>query len=59
MANQNHLALFISRLMAPMAAKHGAQSRLNTRKEYAESPVKLLESVPQISQPFSATSANP
>ena len=27
------LALFISRLMAPMAAKQGAQSRLNTRKE--------------------------
>ncbi len=33
MANQVHLALFISRLMAPMAAKQGAHSRLKTRKE--------------------------
>ena len=31
-----HFAPFISRLMAPMAAKQGAQSRLKTRKEYAE-----------------------
>ena len=40
MANQVHLALFISRLMAPIAAKHGAQSRLNTRKE---KPVILVK----------------
>ena len=32
MAIQNHFALFISRLIAPMAAKHGAQRRLNARK---------------------------
>ena len=33
MANQVHLPLFISRLIAPIAAKQGAHSRLNTRKE--------------------------
>jgi formylglycine-generating enzyme required for sulfatase activity len=33
MANQNHFALFISRLIAPIAAKHGAHSKLKTRNE--------------------------
>ena len=39
MANHVHFALFISRFMAPIAAKQGAQSRLNTRKEYPVMPV--------------------
>ena len=30
-ANQNHFALFISRLIAPIAAKQGAHKRLNTK----------------------------
>ena len=30
---QVHFGLVISRLIAPIAAKHGAQSRLNTKKE--------------------------
>ena len=34
MANHVHLALFISLLIAPIAAKQGAQRRLNARKEY-------------------------
>ena len=34
-ANQNHFVLFISLLIAPIAAKQGAHRRLNTRKEYA------------------------
>ena len=32
MALQVHFALFISRLMAPIAAKQGAQRRLKARK---------------------------
>ena len=39
MANQVHLAEFISRLIAPMAAKQGAHSRLKIRNEYAASCV--------------------
>ena len=31
LANQNHFVLFISRLIAPIAAKHGAHSKLNTK----------------------------
>ena len=58
-ANQNHFALFISRLIAPIAAKQGAHKRLNTRNEYAATAVMLPASCPQISVPFSATSANP
>ena len=59
MANQNHLALFISLLIAPIAAKHGAHKRLNIKNEYAASAVMLAASVPQISTPSSATSPNP
>ncbi len=59
MANQNHLILFISRLMAPMAAKQGAHSRLNTIKEYAATAVMEPANIPQISCPSSATSAKP
>lgn len=33
MANNVHFALFISLLIAPIAAKQGAQRRLNTRNE--------------------------
>ena len=51
--------MFISRLIAPIAAKHGAQRRLNTRKEYAATGVIAPASVPQISAPSSATSLNP
>ena len=40
MANQVHLALFISRRMAPMAAKQGAQSRLKIMNEKAVMVVK-------------------
>ena len=37
MAKSVHLGLFISRLIAPMAAKHGAQSRLKSMKAKAAS----------------------
>lgn len=46
-------------LIAPIAAKQGAHRRLNTRKEYAATCDMLFASVPQISCPSSATSANP
>ena len=59
MANQNHLALFISLLIAPIAAKHGAHKRLNIKNEYAANAVILPAKLPQISDPFSATSPNP
>ena len=59
MANQNHFALFISRLIAPIAAKQGAHRRLNTRKEYAATAVIEPARLPQISTPSSATSPNP
>ena len=49
----------ISRLIAPIAAKQGAQSRLNTRKEIAARGGRSAESAAQISEPFSATSAAP
>lgn len=54
-----HLLSFISRLIAPIAAKHGAQSRLNIMKLYAVSGEKLCESVVQFALPFAAESFIP
>ena len=48
MAIRNHLVLFISLLIAPMAAKHGAHSRLNTRKLYAATVVMQAARLPQV-----------
>lgn len=59
MAIQNHFVLFISRLIAPIAAKHGAHNKLNTMNEYAAKGVKLADNCPQNSFPSSATSAKP
>ena len=56
---QNHFVLFISLLIAPIAAKHGAQRRLNTKNPYAAIGVITCARFPQISVPSSATSANP
>ena len=39
MANQVHLALFISRLVAPMAAKQEAHKRSKSMKMICASPV--------------------
>ena len=51
-----HLPLFISRLMAPIAAKQGAQIRLKTMKEKPASGVKACCRSPQISVPSSLSS---
>lgn len=42
MANQVHLGEFISRLIAPIAAKQGAQSRLKVRNEKPLTDVKAV-----------------
>ena len=49
MAAQNHFLLFISLLIAPIAAKQGAHNKLNTRNEYAAAGVYPLESKLHIS----------
>ncbi len=59
MANQNHLPLFISRLIAPIAAKQGAHRRLNARNPNAATGVMTAARLPHTSAPSSATSANP
>ena len=59
MANQNHFLLFISRLIAPIAAKQGAQRRLNTRNDIADAGVKAAARLPHISAPSSATYEKP
>ena len=51
--------MFISLLIAPIAAKHGAQRRLNTKNPYAAIGVITCARFPQISVPSSATSAKP
>ena len=68
MAKKVHLALFISLLMAPMAAKQGAQRRLKIMKEKAlrnvkapawtrRSPVSLISASSSSSSSAAASSA--
>ncbi len=57
MAAAVHFALFISRLMAPMAAKQGAQRRLKIMKEYAAMGPKSPAMRAQMASPLSPSSS--